>query len=136
MKTINSTVKQNLIWMAVAHLGFLMQGAQIPKVGTPIYYLTNFFLKTAWKWKKLNQKGGVCPSFLPHPRPSPPMYRDKTHIIKRSLGQSDVEFSRLVNIKPTDMLPHDIVKGQRTYSSTLSFSCQRPTCHSYKPVKS
>ena len=35
----------------------LPEGLRQPQ-GAPTYYLTNFFRKTAWKWKKFGPEGG------------------------------------------------------------------------------
>ena len=41
----------------------ILREAPTSMVGVPAYYLANFFPKTAWKWKKLNQ--GWCPPLDP-----------------------------------------------------------------------
>ena len=43
-------------------------GAPAPKVGAPTYYLAKLFLKTLWKWEKLDPEGG-CASLVPSPAP-------------------------------------------------------------------
>ena len=50
------------LWQSrISHRGEGMgKGLSTPKVGAPTYYFGQFFLKTAWKWKKLElDRGGA-----------------------------------------------------------------------------